>query len=85
MINAIYPAYVKKLGLFIRPTEVGVQEIDNIILDTYEMVVIAFLVMDKANRVRFFEESFLVANVSPRIIFVMFFLTMSSVDIDFSD
>ena len=47
------------------------------------MVVAAFLVVDKANRVRFFEETFLVANVSPEVVFEMPFLTLSSADIDF--
>ena len=52
-------------------------------LDTYEMVVTAFSVTDKANRVKFFEEIFLVANVSPEIVLKISFLTLSSADIDF--
>ena len=40
---------------------------------------------DKANQVRFFEETFLVANVSPKVVFGMLFLTLSGVDIDFLD
>ena len=47
------------------------------------MVVAAFLVLDKANRVRFFEETFLVANVSPEVVFGMPFLTLSGADVDF--
>ena len=43
-------------------------------LDTYGMVVAAFSVKDKANRVRFFEETFLVANVSPEVVLGMPFL-----------
>ena len=49
------------------------------------MVVAAFLVTDKANRVRFFEETFLVANVSPEVVLGMPFLTLSGADIDFLD
>ena len=52
-------------------------------LDTYEMVVAAFSVENKANQVRFFEETFLVANVSPKIVLEMSFLTLSGVDVDF--
>ena len=48
------------------------------------MIVAAFSVVDKANRVRFFEETFLVANVSLELILGMSFLTLSGVDIDFS-
>ena len=54
-------------------------------LNTYEMIIAAFLVVDKANRVRFFEKTFLMANISPEVVFVMPFLTLSSVNIDFSD
>ena len=54
-------------------------------LDTYGMVVAAFLVTDKANRVKFFKETFLVANVSPEIVFGMLFLIFSGADVDFLD
>ena len=40
--------------------------------------------VDKANQVRFFKETFLMANVSPEIIFRMLFLTLSGADVDFS-
>ena len=52
-------------------------------LKIYRMVVAAFSVEDKANSVRFFEETFLVANVSPEVVFRMPFLTFSGADIDF--
>ena len=47
------------------------------------MVVVAFSVTDKANRVRFFEETFLMANVSPEVVLEMPFLTLSGADVDF--
>ena len=47
------------------------------------MVVTAFSVINKANQVRFFEKTFMVANVSPKIVLRMLFLTLSSADIDF--
>ena len=47
------------------------------------MVVAAFLVVDKANGVRFFINTFLVANVSSEIVLKMLFLTLSGKDIDF--
>ena len=48
------------------------------------MVVTAFSVVDKANQVRFFKETFLVANVSPEVVLGMPFLTLSGADVDFS-
>ena len=52
-------------------------------LDIYEMVIAAFSMTDKANEVWFFEETFLVPNVSLEIVLKMLFLTLSGIDIDF--
>ena len=58
-VNAIHLTLAWELGLSIRPTDVGVPKIDGIMLDTFGMVVTAFSVTDKANQVRFFEETFM--------------------------
>ena len=65
--------------------DIKIPKIDGIILDTYRMIVAAFSVIDKVNRVRFFEEIFLVANVSPEIVLGILFLTLSNADNDFLD
>ena len=82
-VNAMHPAFAERLGLVVRTTNVGAQKIDGTTLETYEMVVAAFSVTDQANRVKFFEEIFLVANVSPDVVFGMPFLTLSGADVDF--
>ena len=82
-INAIHPAFAKELGLPIRPTDIGAQKINSTMLEIYGMVVAAFSVKNKANQLRFFEETFLVANVSLDLVFGMLFLTLSGVDVDF--
>ena len=51
-------------------------------LNTYGMIVAAFSVMDKGNRVRFFEETFLIANISLKEVFGMPFLILSGTDVD---
>ena len=84
-VNTVHLTFTKKLGLPIRPTDVGEQKIDGITLNIYGMVIATFLVTDKANQVRFFEETFLVANISPKVIFGMPFLTLNSTNIDFLD
>ena len=48
-VNAVHLAFAKELGLPIRPTDVEVQKIDSTTLDTYEIVVAAFLVKNKAH------------------------------------
>ena len=82
-VNVVHPAFAKELGLSIRPTDVKAQKIDSTMLETYGMVVVAFSVENKANRVKFFEETFLVANVSLEIVFGMLFFILSGADIDF--
>ena len=82
-VNAIHPNFAKQLGLPIRLIDIGALKIDGNMLDTHGMVVATFLVVDKANRIRFFEETFLMVNVSPKVVLGMSFLTLSSADIDF--
>ena len=82
-VNAIHLAFIEKLGLVVRTINVGAQKIDGTTLETYGMVVAAFSVTDQADRVRFFEEIFLVANVSPDMVLGMPFLTLSGADVDF--
>ena len=83
MINAIHPTFAKQLGLCIRLTDVGVQKNYGTMLDTNKMIVATFLMIDKGNRVRFFEEIFLLTNVSLEVIFQMLFLTLRGPNIDF--
>ncbi len=47
------------------------------------MVVSTFSVLDKDEKERFFEESFLLADVRPNIVLGIPFLTMSNADVDF--
>ena len=61
------------------------QKIDGVILDTYKTVVTIFLMIDKANQVRFFEEIFLKANISLEVVFEIFFLNLNNANVDFSD
>ena len=82
-INTMHPAFAKRLGLVVRAINVGAQKIDGTTLETYGMVVVAFSVTDQADRIRFFEGTFLVANVSPDVVLGMPFLTLSGVDINF--
>ena len=79
----MHPFFAKQLGLLIRSTDVRALKIDGTTLNTHGMVVATFSVKDKANRVRFFKETFLVANVSPEVVLKMSFLTLSGANVDF--
>ena len=51
-------------------------------LDSYKMIVVAFSVTKKTNQIRFIEKTFLMVNVSPKVVFEMSFLILSNVNID---
>ncbi len=76
-------AFMKQLGFKIRKTNVGAQKIDGTTLETYEMVVSTFSVLNKNGGERFFKESFLLAEVRSNIVLGMPFLTMNNADVDF--
>ena len=82
-VNAVNSAFTKELGLPIRPTDVGAQKIDKITLDIHGIIVAAFSIKNKAYQIRFFEETFLVVNVSPKVVLGMPFFTLSGADVDF--
>ena len=82
-VNTINQAFAHQLGLTIWKTNIGTQKIDGTTLETYGMVVSTFFVSKKDSRKRFFEKSFLLADVKPEIVLGMFFLIMSNADIDF--
>ena len=63
-INAIHLTFAKQLGLSVQLTNVRAQKINGTTMNTYGMVVTAFSVVDKVNWRRFFEKTFLMANVS---------------------
>ncbi len=67
-VNAMSQAFAQQLGLKICKTNVGAQKIEGTTLETYEMVVSIFSVSDKNGRERFFEESFLLADVKGDIV-----------------
>ena len=82
-VNAMHPAYATKLGLRARKIDVGAQKIDKSHLDTFGMVIADFSVKDKLGRVRFFQETFLWANIGLEVVLGMSFLTLSKADIRF--
>ena len=83
-VNSIYSPFTQELGLSIRSMDVRAYKIDNIIPDTFGIVVSAFSVIDKANLIKFFEKTFLVANINPKVVFGILFFILSNTDVNFS-
>ena len=82
-VNAMSPAYAKKLGLKTRKTNVGAQKIDGSALETFGMMIADFQVEDKGGRPRFFQETFLVADTKFEMILEMLFLKISNANVAF--
>ena len=82
-VNVIYPTFAEKLGLVVQFTNVGAQKIDGTTFETYGMVITSFSMTDQANKIRFFEETFLVANISTDMVLEISFLTLSDTDVNF--
>ena len=77
------PAYVAKLGLKSCSTNVGAHKIDGSIFQTFVIVLASFLVNDKLKWVWFFQETFLLADISLKAMLRMLFLTFINADIQF--
>lgn len=54
-------------------------------LNIYRKVIAKFLIIDKANKLEFIKEIFLLANLNSEIVFEMLFLTLNGANIDFLD
>ncbi len=76
-------AFDSQLSLKIWKTNIGAYKIDSTTLEIYGMVVFIFFVSNKNDRERFFEKSFLLADVKLDVVFKILFLTINNVDIDF--
>lgn len=53
-VNAMHPNYAKKLGFPIQKTDVGAQKVDELSLQTFEMIIADFQVLDKLEKTCFF-------------------------------
>ena len=76
-VNAMTPAHEAHLGLKVRMTDIGVQKIDGSSLATSGIVIAAFQVVDKLGRSWFFQETFLLADISMDVVLGMPFLTVN--------
>ena len=72
-----------QVSLKICMTNVEALKINNTIVEIYKIVVPIFSILDKDGKERFFEESFLLADINPDVMLRMSFLTISNVYVDF--
>ena len=80
-VNAMTPAYTAYLGLKIRVTDVNTQKIDRSSLATYNMIIAVFQIVNKLNCSQFFQKTFLLANISMKVVLGMPFFIFSNADV----
>ena len=82
-VNAMISAYASRLGLRVYCINIVAQKIDGSTLKIFRMVLASFQVEDKLGRAWFFQETFLLADISAEVVLNMPFLTFSNADIQF--
>lgn len=82
-VNTMNLTFAKKLGFSVQKTKFGLLKIDDSSFKTFRIVIIFFLINDKADRSRFFKEIFLIADISMNIALIMLFFTLSNAEINF--
>ena len=75
------PAFAIKLDLFIRLISNGIYKIDGSTLKTYGIAIIGFLIQNKSGKARFFEETFLLADTSIKVVLKILFMALSNINI----
>lgn len=83
-VNIIIPAYALKLGLKIYHTNIRVLKINSSIFKIFKIVQASILVEDKLKKARFFQKTFLLADISMEVVLDMFFLILSNANIQFA-
>ena len=81
----MYPAYATKLGFCTKKIDVGTQKIDRSHLDTFGIVIADCSVKNKFERVQFFQETFLLANIGIEVVVGMSFFIFSKANIWFAE
>lgn len=81
----IQPSFAKKPVFRISKIHVGTQKIDGSKLESYRIMIALVQLDDKDRKSRFFEKTFLLADISLNIAFGMLFLILSNVKINFEN
>lgn len=84
-MNVIQLCYPKQPDFRIRKTDINSQKIDDICLETFGMIIAILHVEDKAEKSWYFEETFLLTDISMSVALSMSFLILSNVEINILD
>ena len=76
--------YAAKLDFKIQPTDVKAQKIDGLLLTTFEIVIVSFLIFNKLDQACFFQKTFLLVNISAKVVLKKLFLVFSNANNKFA-
>lgn len=82
-INIITPTYIAKLDLKVQSNNIKAQKINDSTFKTFKMVLTNIQVKNMLEKARFFQRTFLVANISVSVILNMLFLIFGNINILF--
>ena len=83
-VNAITLAYSAKLGFKVWPIDVRAPKIDSSLLRNFEIVIASIQVFNMLDQARFFQETFLLTDISAEVMLGMLFLARSNANIKFA-
>lgn len=84
-VNAMQLSFARKQGLRICKIDINTQKISDSRLEAYEMVIALFQVNDINAKFRFFEKTFLLADININVTFGIFLLILNNVKINCND
>ena len=79
----MHTAYTLKLGFRTKKINNNKQKIDEFYLNTFEILIVNYLIKNKLKRVRFFKKTILLANIGLETVLRICFLTFSRANIRF--
>lgn len=78
-------AYIAKLGLRPKFTNLSAWKIDSLPLEIYGMASASFSLKDSLKKIWFFEETFLLADTSIEIVLRISFLVFNNINFEFTE
>lgn len=77
--------FTEKLGFCFRKTDVSTEKIDGNRLEILGIVIALFYVDRKKGKSRFFEENFLLVDISINIAIKILFFTLNNIEFDYNN
>ena len=74
----------KQLGLWTQKIDFNAQKIDNSLLNIYRIFIATFQIIDKLGKARFLQKTFLLANITVKVVLKMHFLIFGNINIQFA-